>query len=113
MSPKPLWAYKHKYNASRSVCNLGHHHPSKLEGGYCNQLQMLKKNGDIKEFEYSKKFELRVNGQLICNHFPDFFVTKNDGTQEINETKGCETEIWRFKRRLFEALYDYKYIVIK
>ena len=109
-----LYFGKHKYNAVRSKCNLGHSHPSRLEGQYCNQLQMLERTKVIHSFEYAKKYELRVNGELITNHYPDFTVVDNNGIVSIHETKGCETDIWRFKKRLFCAVYpDIPYIVIK
>ena len=105
---------KNKYNAKRSKCNLGHHHPSIIEGQYCNQLQMLKKDGAIKDFEYEKKFELRVNDVLIATHYPDFYVTNQNDEKEIHEVKGMEAQLWNIKRRLFEVLYpDIPYIVIK
>lgn len=105
---------RNKYGSKRTRCLLGHNHPSRIEREYCECLQMLKKNGDIKEFEYEKKYELRVNGNLIGCHKPDFTVTRNDGKQEVHETKGFETMEWRLRRNLFEAIYpNIPYMVIK
>lgn len=105
---------KHKYNASRSKCNLGHSHPSMLEGQYCNQLQMLLKAKEIKAFEYGKKYELRVNGKLIGCHKPDFTVTTNEGKTEIHETKGMITTDFMLRKNLFEAIYpEIPYIIVK
>lgn len=103
-----------KYHARRTKCNLGHSHPSMLECNYCNQLQMLVKAKEIKSFEAQKKYELRVNGQLIGCHKPDFTVVKNDGKVEVHETKGMETSDFRLRKNLFEAIYpEIPYIVIK
>ena len=75
---------------------------------------MLKKNGDIKDVEYGKKYELRVNGKLIGCHKPDFTVTTNKETKEVHETKGMETVDWHLRKNLFEALFpEIPYIVIK
>lgn len=105
---------KHKYGAVRSKCALGHSHPSKLECGYCGQLQMLQKNGDIIGFEYQKRYELRVNGKLIGHHKPDFTVIDVEGRISVHETKGLETSDFRLRKNLFEAIYtEIKYIVIK
>jgi len=107
---------KTKYGSKRTKCFQGHNHPSQLEAGYCDQLQMLKNNGDIAEVTYQHKFELRVNGVLICSHYPDFLVQRNakKAEYEIHECKGFETDIWRIKKRLFEAIYpEIPYIVIK
>ena len=75
---------------------------------------MLKKNGDILDFEYAKRYELRVNGKLIGCHKPDFTVTKSDGTFEVREVKGAETSDWHLRKNLFEALFpEIPYLVIK
>ena len=74
---------------------------------------MLVKAKEIQGFEYAKKYELRVNGNPICNHFPDFTVTGKNGVVSVHETKGMESDLWRIKRKLFESLYNIEYIVIK
>jgi hypothetical protein len=105
---------KTKYNSISGRCTLDHYHPSRLEKNYCEQLSMLKKNKDIKDFEYAKKYELRVKGVLICSHKPDFTVTRQDGKIEVHETKGMSTMDWVIRKRLFEACYPgIPYIVIK
>lgn len=106
--------HKHKYNARRSKCNLGHNHPSMLEGQYCNQLQMLLKAKEIIGFEYARKYELRVNGNLVASHKPDFTVFTLDGRTEVHETKGMITHDFILRKNLFEALYpEIKYIIVK
>jgi hypothetical protein len=105
---------KHKYRAKSSKCHQGHYHPSKLEAGYCDQLAMLVKSGDILSYENQPRFTFTVNDQKICQHIPDFLVTLNDGTKEVHECKGIEMPVWNIKRKLFEALYpEIEYIVIK
>lgn len=103
-----------KYKSKRTKCGLGHSHPSRLECGYCEALQLLQKAGEIKSFEYARRYELRVNGKMIGFHKPDFTVTTNEGTLEVHETKGMETADWHLRKNLFEAIYiDIPYIVIK
>ena len=88
-------------------------HGSRFESDYCEQLKLLVKAGEIKGFEYSVRFHLKVNDKKICEHWPDFLVTTNDGKQEVHETKGFATKEWGLKRKLFEALYpDIPYYVI-
>jgi hypothetical protein len=88
-------------------------HGSRFEATYCDQLKLLVKAKEIASFEYSKRFILKVNEKTICEHWPDFLVTLNDGSQEIHETKGFATKDWSLKRKLFEALYPHiPYIVI-
>lgn len=105
---------RHKYKAVSSKCVNGHYHPSKLEAGYCNQLTMLKKNGDIKDFEGQKRFDFIVNDQKICSHLVDFYVQDVTGEWSVHECKGYEHPVWNIKRKLFEALFpEIEYIVIK
>lgn len=81
---------------------------------YCLSLQHLRKDGAIKDFEYQKKYELRVNGHLIGCHKPDFTITTNEDKQEVHEYKGFETTDWILRRKLFEAIFpDIPYITIK
>ena len=104
---------KQKYNSISGRCFLGHYHPSRLERNYCEQLEMLRKAGDIDSFEYNKRYELRVNGKLIGHHKPDFTVIRK-GKIEVHETKGFETSDFHLRKNLFEALYpDIPYIVVK
>lgn len=109
----------HKFNATRSKCHEGHHHPSKIEAAYCNDLRALVKAKEIYCYEYERRFALEVHGDLICHHKPDFCVykTKDDYEVdhfEIHEVKGAQTADWNIRRKLFEACFPYnEYIVIK
>ena len=110
---------RHKYGAKRTVCNLGHRHPSKKEAGYCNQLNMLVKSKKIYAFEYERRFELVVNRILIGHHKPDFCIypTKEDYDEdyfEVHEVKGAMTRDWNWRRKLFEAINPHiKYVLIR
>lgn len=104
----------HKYKSKSSKCLQGHYHPSKLEAGYCDMLETLKKNGDIKDYVGQKKFDFMVNDKKICAHIVDFYVQDNSGEWAVHECKGYEHPTWNIKRKLFEALYPHiEYIVIK
>lgn len=103
-----------KYNNSSCTCNQGHLHDSRGEASYCNDLELLKKAGEIKGYENQVTFDLVVNGKTICEHRVDFLVTTNSGKKEVNEFKGFATDVWNLKRKLFEAVYpDIKYIVVR
>lgn len=81
---------------------------SKLEQRYGAELDLRKRAGDIKEWERQVRISLDVNGAHICNYYIDFVITHNDGTKEYVEVKGFETDTWRLKWKLFEALYQSK-----
>jgi hypothetical protein len=104
----------HKYGARRTKCVSGHNHPSMLESDYCDKLTFLLGSGEIKAFEYGKRFELYVNGKFVGGHKPDFLVTLNNNVKEVHETKGVVTADFSLRKNLFEALYpNIKYIVIR
>ena len=79
---------------------------SKFEAGKALELEMMKKAGEIKDFEEQKVLELVVNGYIVCTYKIDFVVYHHDGTVEYIETKGWVTPEWKLKWKLFEALYD-------
>lgn len=81
---------------------------SKFENGKAQQLELLKKAGEIVDFREQVKIPLVVNNYHICNYFIDFEVEHKDGTIEYIETKGYATDIWKMKWKIFEALYSDK-----
>lgn len=106
--PSSRWSRRgrpHKYHAQRTICELGHHHPSKVEAAYCQKLQIMLKGGAIQGFEHEKRYALTVNGKTIGHHKPDFTVINHDGSVEVHEVKGFMTEDWKLRKALFEVLY--------
>ncbi len=81
---------------------------SKKEAGAARDLDLMIKAKEIKSWERQVRIPLDVNGYHICNYIIDFVVEHNDGTKEYLEIKGFETEVWRLKWKLFEALYGKK-----
>lgn len=101
-----------KYSNRSCVCFAKHIHQSILEGDYCNQLFLEKKAGQIFDYTIQHKIEIYVQEKFITSHYVDFKVTKNNLNHEFHEVKGYETDVWKIKRRLVEALYpDIPYIV--
>jgi hypothetical protein len=94
-----------KYNAKSSIYNDSVFH-SKKEAGYAAELDLRIKAKDIKSWRRQVKISLDVNGNHICNYYIDFEVTHNDGTIELVEVKGFETDVWRLKWKLLEAIYQ-------
>lgn len=81
---------------------------SKFEAGKAQELELLKKAGEIKDFREQVKIPLIVNGLIVCDYYIDFEIEHNDGTIEFCETKGYATDTWKLKWKLFEALYSDK-----
>jgi hypothetical protein len=112
---RPLWfERKNKYKAKRSGCQQNHIHDSAGEAEYCNQLELMRRAGEIKSYETQVYFNLHgVGGSPVARHKVDFLVKTKINTQEVHEFKGVETPEWKIKRKLFEAEYHgIKYVVI-
>lgn len=90
--------------AKKQVIN-GIKYDSKFEAGYGQELELRKKAKDIKDFETHKKMFLTVDDVLIANYYIDFVIYHNDGTTEYVETKGYQTEVWKIKWKIFNALF--------
>lgn len=105
---------KRKFPNKTTICWLEHRHDSVFESDYCNELSLLKKAGQIKNFESQVDIELCVNEQKICVHRVDFEVTFPDGHIEWHEAKGFGTAVWQLKQKLTEALFpETPYVVIR
>lgn len=95
--------YDSKYGAKRTTY-AGRKFDSKGEAGYAEQLDWLLKAGEIKEVIPQFKISLDVNGVHICNYFVDFKVITKHDSVEFHEYKGYETEVWKMKWKLLQAL---------
>ena len=103
-----------KYKSISTYCGLEHWHQSRKEAAYCNELHLLLKCKEIKEFKIQKRYDLKVNGKQITTHVIDFWVLNKNGHEEVHEVKGFATQLWNIKSKLFEALYPkIPYIVIR
>jgi hypothetical protein len=118
---------QHKYNAKATECLYKHRHDSKKEAEWCLKLHQLQKEGKITLLHRQPKFELKVNGIHIADHYPDFSyyawvvkghicqelggpVTDFNGLQQcIVEVKGAweggRLPVWKIKYKLMQALY--------
>lgn len=123
---------KHK----KTVYNGIKYH-SGWEAKFAAELDKKKNNGLIKDWTRQVKIEFNIinqNGKAIltdtpayglkqqnipfyhiCSYYIDFVVVNNDDSLEYIEIKGYETELWRLKFKIFEALFSIIYpdIVIK
>ncbi len=100
--------YGSKYGAKRQDYNGILYH-SKKEAGYAAELDLRVKAKDLLKWERQEKISIDVNGYHICNYYIDFTLYYSDGTKEYVEVKGFETETWRLKWKLFEALHEKMY----
>lgn len=106
-----------KYKNTKSEYKGSIYH-SKLEAEHAMWLDGEKKAKRIKDWQRQVKISLDVNGHHITNYYMDFVVEMNDGNYEHHEIKGYETDTWRLKMKLYEAVYleehpEVEYVVYK
>lgn len=100
---------------------------SKAEAAYYNQLKILKKAGEIKDFEMQVRYTLtekfyhptktRKSGQpsvvSAITYTPDFVVEENDGSKHVIDVKGHQTPLFNLKAKLFMKKYNIPLILAK
>lgn len=102
-----------KYSAKKAEVD-GYVFDSLIEAKYYEQLKWLKANKQIKGFKIQPKYLLQEAFKKNGKHFrkieyiADFEVNHLDGSIEVVDVKGMETEAFKIKRKLFERLYLYK-----
>lgn len=84
------------------------------EAEYYQQLKLLKQAGEIKDFGLQPRFELQEgfdkNGKRYrpITYYADFVVDNLDGTTDIIDIKGVETQVFKIKQKMFEYKYPDK-----
>ena len=99
------WSTKNKYGNLSSMYDGVQYH-SKREAREAAELDLRVKAGELVKWERQARISLDVNGYHICNYFVDFKLYYPDGVVEYLEVKGFETDVWKMKWKLFEALYS-------
>lgn len=86
---------------------------SKLEASYYQELKIKKAAGIVKDFSLQPKFLLQPpfnhEGMAIegITYVGDFLITHNDGSLEVVDTKGAETDVFRIKKKMFHYYHPH------
>lgn len=94
---------KSKYNANKVEVD-GIKFDSKKEADFYNELKLRLSAGDIKGFCRQAEFVLAPN----LRYKADFVVFNNDGTSEIIDVKGMQTQVYKDKKKVFEDKFKLK-----
>jgi hypothetical protein len=97
-----------KYRARSSVDREGRAHQSGAEARRWADLQLLEKAGAISGLQHQPKFDLRVNGQLVCRYFADSRYAR-DGHEVVEDVKSPATRknrAYRIKVKLMKAVHS-------
>lgn len=94
-----------KIRSSKTDYN-GRWYQSRGEAEYAQELDFRMRGGEIIDIKPQFKIAIKINGVHITNYFADFRVVLADQTIQYHEYKGFQTEIFRLKFKLLNALKD-------
>lgn len=92
-------------NIRTEVDGVGFH--SKREAGRYQQLQLLIRNGEVRDLLLQVPFRIEVNGKLICTYIADFaYVELRKGIWQevVEDVKGYRTPMYRLKKKLMKII---------
>jgi hypothetical protein len=95
---------KNKFGAKRTEYQ-GYYYASKFEADVAQELDVRLKAGELTKVERQVRIPLEINGHHITNYYCDFRITHKDGSVELIEAKGIETQRFILIRKLMEAIY--------
>lgn len=104
---KAIGGNVNKYGNKRTEYK-GSIYASKLEATQAYELDVLQQAGEIKSWEAQVRESLEAYGEKIGEYWPDFRVIHNDESVEYIETKGKQTDLYRWKKKMFLAKYKKK-----
>ncbi len=93
----------HKFGAVQTICD-GIKFPSKKEARYYEDLKIRQKAGEVLFFLRQVPIHLPGGVKLVV----DFQVFTAAGSVEFIDTKGFQTQTYRAKKKMAEALYPIK-----
>lgn len=94
-----------KYGARRCVVDGISFH-SKAEGKRYAELKMLERSAIISMLTLQPRFELHVKGVKVGSYVADFhYYDKEKGVWVVEDKKGFRTPLYKFKLKVFRALY--------
>lgn len=105
-------------HGAKSTIYKGERYQSKAEAEYAYGLDCRLSAKEIRSWTRQVSIPFKVNGILVCKYIVDFCVFHLDGSIEWVEVKGQETDAYKIKKKLFEAIYlfehpEERYTIIK
>ena len=92
-----------KYHA-KPITIDGIRFASTKEGKRYTELKLLERAGEISRLELQPRYDITING-IYCGFYKaDFRFFSKKGV-EVWDVKGLPTPLYKFKKRIVEALY--------
>ena len=98
---------KSKYRNIKVELN-GIHFDSKKEAAQYKKYLLLKKVGEITDFQMQVRYDLAINGVKLGFYKADFVVTWKSGLVRVVDVKGIRTPVYILKRKLMLAIWGIK-----
>lgn len=97
---------QNKFNAVRTVID-GVTFASKREAARYCELKLMEKAGEISRLVLQPEFPIIIRGKKCFVYKADFgyFTGK---ARVIEDTKGFKTQVYRLKKKIVEATYDFE-----
>lgn len=101
---------KNKYGAVKTMVD-GITFDSKMEARFYEFVKQMKADGKIADFEMQTRYEIfpafKKDGTTFrkIEYKSDFDIIHHDGSLEVIDVKGVETDVFKIKRKLFEKAY--------
>jgi len=99
---------RHKFHAQPTECD-GIKFASKAEAKYYTQLKLRQRAGEVVFF--LRQVPIHLPGEV--RYVMDFMIFEASGEVRMVDVKGVETESFKAKKRMVEALYPIKIEVLK
>lgn len=104
-----------KYGNKWAECKQGHKHQSNKEALYCNDLELLKRSGEIEDYDIQQSYPLFADtinrnygySEKVCNIIIDFKVLNKNNEIEVHEVKNkhTKTQLYELKKKIFKVNY--------
>ena len=92
-----------KYGAIKTTVD-GITFDSKAEANHYRTLKLLARAGEIRNLELQPEFPIVING-VKCGKYKADFSYFQGNLRIIVDVKGVKTPLYKFKKRIVEALY--------
>ena len=110
---------RHSKYGNKKVELDGYVFDSKAEARYYRHLTLLKKANEILFFRLQPRYRLQdgfeKDGKKYrpIDYVADFEIHHKDGSIEVVDVKGVQTQVFRLKLRMFHKKYPHKLTLVK
>lgn len=104
---------------NKKVTIDGHTFDSKAEARYYSELKLRERAGEILFFRLQPRYRLQDSFEKdgkkhrAINYVADFEIHHCNGSIEVVDVKGMQTEVFKIKQKMFNKKYPHKLTLVK